>query len=35
VQAAQSIDSGRAEAALDALVAISQSALAEELGAEV
>jgi anthranilate phosphoribosyltransferase len=35
VQAAQSIDSGRAEAALDALVAISQSALADELGAEV
>ena len=35
VQAAQSIDSGRAEAALDALVAISQSALADELWAEV
>jgi anthranilate phosphoribosyltransferase len=35
VQAAQSIDSGRAEAALDALVAISQLALADELGAEV
>ena len=35
VQAAQSIDSGRAEAALDALVAISQAALADELGAEV
>jgi anthranilate phosphoribosyltransferase len=35
VQAAQSIDSGRAEAALDALVAISQSALADERGAEV
>jgi anthranilate phosphoribosyltransferase len=34
VQAAQSIDSGRAEAALDALVAISQSALADELRAE-
>ncbi len=35
VQAVQSIDSGRAEAALDALVAISQLALADELGAEV
>jgi anthranilate phosphoribosyltransferase len=34
VQAAQSIDSGRAEAALDALVSISQAALSDEARAE-
>jgi hypothetical protein len=31
-QAAESIDRGRADAALDGLVAVSQAGLAEELG---